>query len=80
MIKARIGTILVLGIDANNVERMKRGSPLHMHKSECDNGEPIETIIVTYGETLQAIVEDFKRHDMLPPDFVMPVVKPSTKQ
>ena len=80
MIKARKGRALVLGIDANNVERLKKDYPIWVNKAEIDNGEPIETIIIMYGETLQHIVETMQHDGLLPPDFVMPDPPPRTRQ
>lgn len=80
MIRARLGTTLLLGIDAENVRRLQSGQPIHVHKAEVDNGEDIAAVVIVYGDTLQDIVNDMKREGALPPDFVMPAVVKGTKQ
>ena len=72
--------LLLLGIDKDNVQRLKEGKPIHVHLAEVDNGKPITEVVVCYGETMADIVQEFKQEGMLPPDFVMPPVARSTKQ
>ena len=80
MIRARMDGLLLLGIDAENVKRLKDGKPIHVHQAEVDNGVPITQVVITYGETLQHIVDEMKRAGVVPPDFVAPTPSRATQQ
>lgn len=72
MIRARSEGLLFLGIDAENVRRLKSGMPIHVHFAEVDNGVPVTEVVIAYGGTLQEIVQEMIDQGKLPPDFVMP--------
>jgi hypothetical protein len=74
-----MGGALLLGVDEENVRRLKDGKPIHVFQAEVDNGEPITQVVVCYGRTLADIVVEFKKEGLLPPDFVMTVEK-ATRQ
>lgn len=75
MIRARAGGALILGIDAENVKRLRKNLPIHLHFSEVDNGVPVQEVIIMYGDTLDDIVTELKKQKVLPPNFVRPPVK-----
>lgn len=47
--------MLLLGIEAENVKRLKEGQPIHVNGREDDL--PIDVVIM-YGETLQDVLDD----------------------
>lgn len=75
MIRLRSGGLLLVGIDSNNVDKLRQGYPLQVKIAEADNGEPVTEIVVAYGETLTDLVNELKLQGVLPPD--MPFEEPS---
>jgi hypothetical protein len=64
MIKATLNTgVLLLGLSAENITRLKQGMPIHIKK---EDGWPTEIIIV-YGETEQAMVDQLGLNEMINP-------------
>lgn len=56
MLKGRKGNTLYFGLSALNVERLKKGEPMHfslgpLHMPEYD-------VVIVYGETEQAIAAE----------------------
>ena len=52
MIKARTGNTVILGIDKENVKRLKDGKPIRVRGSDLN----VETdIYIVYGETLNEV-------------------------
>jgi len=76
MIRLRSGGLLLVGIDSNNVEKLKAGFPLQINVAEADNGEPVTFIVVTYGATLTDVVNQLKAEGVLPPDLPFQEPKP----
>ena len=56
MIKARIGNRILLGLDKENVKRLKEGAPILIKGS--DIGLELN-ILITYGDTLSDIQKEF---------------------
>lgn len=58
MIKAKFkgvnGDIIVLGIDAENVKRLKDGKPIHVKGTDIDTDSDI---YIVYGHTLDDIAK-----------------------
>jgi hypothetical protein len=67
MIRTRSGDAVLLGVDAENLRRLAGGEPIF-----CDFdtfGGPAKRVVIVYGETMEAIIEQFKKDGLLPPDF-----------
>lgn len=59
MLKARMsdGTF-ILGIDAENVKRLKKGQPIIVCLAELGG---TDDVLIMYGDTLQAIQDELER-------------------
>jgi hypothetical protein len=71
MIRARLsdGTFL-MGIDAGNVKRLKKGQPLNIDLRPLGGSD---RVVIIYGETPQAIIAELERAGgPLPPAMPMP--------
>lgn len=55
--------VVILGIDARNVRRMKEGDPIHVKGEELGLTE-IKSIVIAYGETMDALVGEMRAHGM----------------
>ena len=59
MIKARLSNgVFLLGIDAENVRRLKADQPILISLSQLGG---TDDIAIVYGETLESIVDELKR-------------------
>jgi hypothetical protein len=54
MIKARAGNVVILGLEARNVELLKEGKPMYIKLAEL--GLPDIGIVIMYGDTPDQIV------------------------
>lgn len=79
MVRMRIGGLLILGIDAENVKRLKKNLPIHLAMAEVETGKPVREMIIMYGDTIPDIVKELKANGVLPPDFVPPVPTPAPR-
>ena len=66
--------LILLGIDARNVERLKEGKPLHVRGETLDM--PGIEIGIMYGETMQDIIDELKKSGIEVPIDREPVVTP----
>lgn len=70
MIKAagrtRVGVpLLLLGLSGENVTRLTAGEPILIPPSQIRAlGLPLMTVVVHYGRTEQAILDEFKAHNI----------------
>jgi len=55
MIKAKINNNVILGIDAENVKRLKQGKPILVKGEEVGSKE---NILIVYGNTLSDIQKE----------------------
>lgn len=60
MIRARAGTLVLLGLSRGNVERMMAGDPIRVHGDDPAIGLPGVTIVLMYGETEDAITAELR--------------------
>lgn len=58
--------ILLLGVDARNVERLKAGEPI-ICTSESVDGLGVDVVIM-YGETMTDVLADLRSHGIKVPD------------
>jgi hypothetical protein len=54
MLKGKIGNTIILGIDAENVKRLKENRPIFVNGSELDI--PMD-ICIMYGDTLKEVAD-----------------------
>lgn len=59
MLIARLGTLIILGIDAENVRRLKAGQPIL--KALAQHGGT-DDIAIVYGDTLADIQKELEKH------------------
>lgn len=76
MIRARIGDTVILGVDAENVRRLKKGKPIDVDLAALGGGN---RVIILYGDTLQDIMKELEEAGFkLPPAMpFMPFGDPS---
>lgn len=61
MLKARLNTgALILGITAENVERILKGNPIRVRHDEV--GDTTGDIVIMYGETLDDLIRLITPH------------------
>jgi len=65
MIKARAGELVIFGLSALNLERLREGRPIKIEMSEL--GLP-GTVLIFYGETEEKMREDMA--ELIGPDTV----------
>lgn len=59
MIRARLNNgVCILGIDAENVRRLKQGQPIRVDLSQMGGRD---TVVLMYGETMAAIARELER-------------------
>lgn len=59
MIRARLSNgVFILGIDAENVKRLKEGKPIMVSLAELGGSDDV---LIMYGETMQAIAQELER-------------------
>ena len=59
MIRARLSNgLFILGIDAENVKRLKDGKPIMVSLAELGGSDDV---CIMYGETVQAIADELER-------------------
>jgi hypothetical protein len=59
MIRARLNHgLFILGIDAENVKRLKEGKPIMVSLAELGGSDDV---CIMYGETMQAIAAELER-------------------
>lgn len=59
MLRARLTNgMFILGIDAENVKRLKDGKPIMVSLAELGGSDDV---CIMYGDTLQAIADDLER-------------------
>lgn len=59
----------MLGLSRENIGRLKDGQPIHVRRATHGEGVPRGwEIVIVYGETEQAMHEDFKKHRLIGPD------------
>lgn len=59
MIRARLSNgMFILGIDAENVKRLKEGKPIMVSLAELGGSDDV---CIMYGETMQAIADELER-------------------
>lgn len=53
--------MLGLGLSRENIQRLLKGEPIHIHREELDHISPMEIdeILIFAGETEEVIQEDF---------------------
>lgn len=57
MLKAKIGDMVILGLDHNNVERLQQGKPILFNLSEVGlEGK----MTIMYGDTLKDVMNDLE--------------------
>lgn len=59
------GPVAILGLDEVNIAHLKAGHPIH--KEMAQFGMPNITLVIVYGETLEAIQAELAREFKLPP-------------
>jgi hypothetical protein len=60
--------LLILGISGENVTRLAAGEPILIHASEMRRmGLPAIEVLITYGKTEQAILDDLAAAGMAAP-------------
>lgn len=60
MIRARAGSLVLLGLSRVNVERLMAGQPIRVHGDDPAIGLPGVTIVLMYGETEDAIEAELR--------------------
>lgn len=73
MIKARSGNLLILGLEAMNVERLKAGNPMLIKLSELGVPNTDLRVVITYGDTQEEILAQLERDLGLKPPSIDPV-------
>lgn len=71
--KANGTKVLLLGVDEDNVQRLKDGRPIHVNAEAY--GLPCDVIIV-YGKTMQHVIDELKAAGFEVPIDRAPVVTP----
>jgi hypothetical protein len=56
MIKARSGNLVIFGLEAKNIERLKAGDPMLFKMSELGKAGPDDVVAILYGETQDEIL------------------------
>jgi len=58
MIRARLGNgIFILGVDAENIKRLKQGEPIKVDLSDLGGSD---TVVITYGNTMAEIQSELE--------------------
>lgn len=71
MIKARAGNVVILGLEARNVELLKEGKPMYIKLAEL--GLPDIVVAIVYGDTHQDIVAQIEATTGLKVPVIDPV-------
>lgn len=59
MLRARLSSgTFILGIDAENIERLKAGQPIVVSLAELGG---TDDVVIMYGETLEAIAKELEK-------------------
>jgi hypothetical protein len=61
MIKARSGNLVVFGLEAKNIERLKAGDPMLIKMSEVGKAGPDDVIVILYGDTQDDIIAEIEK-------------------
>jgi hypothetical protein len=65
MLKARYGDRnLVIGLSRENISRLLAGKPIRFDLAELNL--PAGTVVIFFGETEQAMLEDLEKHGLAP--------------
>lgn len=68
MFKARAGGVLVVGLSDENLERLRKGQSIVIHRHEVDNHEPIEQVLLFSKPTEREMFEYLKAEGLIAPD------------
>lgn len=72
MIKARAGNLVILGLEAGNVDRLKEGKPMAIKLREL-GVETDSVVVIMYGDTQADIMAAIERETGLKPPKMDPV-------
>ena len=68
------GPLYGFGLTRGNIDHLMAGEPIVV--SLADLGGPKLHVLITYGEDEAAIVEELKKHDLIPPEVTPKTVEP----
>lgn len=73
MIKARAGNLIILGLEAGNIDRLKEGKPMLVKLSELGVPNSNIAVAIVYGDTHQDILDAIERETGLKAPDIRPV-------